>query len=1120
MRALARLVPAVLLASMLAPASGAAGASADATATHQADPQRLLAQARAFAATGRTADAVATFDRAASAFGARGDRTGQAAALAAKGEAQEVGGRFNDALRSARAALDLDLRSGERRRAVSDLVDAGIAEEDLNRYDAALRDDRRALGQARALQDRADEANALGSIGVVEMRRGQYADALRDHRQSLAIDRALGNSLGAGDELGRIGIAEEQLGAYDDALRDLDAALALHRRIVNVRGEAKTFNNIGIVDEHLGRFAAALAAHERALPFFRAIGNRLGEADDLDNIGIVDDDLGRYLPALAAHEQALALFRALGNRLGEAENLANTAIVDNDLGRYDESLRALDRALLLDRQIGNAPGEANALGSVGVVYENLGRFEDALAEFQEALAIHRKIGDRRGQASDLGDIGLALEEAGRPTDALAALEDAYGLDRALDNAAGEAADLNDVANLQERAGRYADALERHERALTLDRTTGDRLQQSEDLTNIGSEQNALGRSTDALASARAALRIERGLGAPESVWRALRVAARAEAALGRRDDALADYDAAIAHIEGVRAALGAVAERRSYFENKLFVYDEYVDYLRELDGRFPGRGYDRQALDIFEREQGRAFLEEVGQSSARRFSGVPPEVTARESELARAAERVDAQLARARTGASVDLPAVASLARESERLHAARTAFDERLRAAYPAYFALTHPRPADPGALQTLLAPGETMLVYAVLDDATALWVIDRTRLQLLTLPGGTNDVAAAVAAVLRGPQAVEDDLAHYVTSTRRLREHAAALAPQVAADSFALYRRLVPEPARAAVENSTQLLVVPTGPLYRLPFETLVTRDPADASPPHYLLEDRPVSYLSSASLLAVLRSAEKARRAPRYSVVAFANPEYGSDVPTTPASGPDGASFARMQSSALASVIGPRDVFPPLPGTDTEAKAVVAALAPQPDSRPLYEGEAASRETLLQLQAADCAKAPCLRDYRYVLFATHAVLPDEVEGLLQPALVLAHPERGDGFVTMSDVLGLTLDADVVSLSACNTGGGTLTHGDGVRGLTQAFMFAGTPVVTVTLWQLSDAAAAESTPAFYAGLTAGKSPAAALRDAKLALLHGDDALLRYPFFWAPTVIFGDGPGAGVASQ
>jgi CHAT domain-containing protein len=151
---------------------------------------------------------------------------------------------------------------------------------------------------------------------------------------------------------------------------------------------------------------------------------------------------------------------------------------------------------------------------------------------------------------------------------------------------------------------------------------------------------------------------------------------------------------------------------------------------------------------------------------------------------------------------------------------------------------------------------------------------------------------------------------------------------------------------------------------------------------------------------------------------------------------------------------------------------------------------------------------------------LFATHAVLPDEVEGLVQPALVLAHPERGDGFVTMSDVLGLTLDADVVSLSACNTGRGTLTHGDGVRGLTQAFMFAGTPVVTVTLWQLSDAAAAESTPAFYAGLKAGKSPAAALRDAKLALLHGDDALLRYPFFWAPTVVFGDGATRGTASQ
>jgi CHAT domain-containing protein/tetratricopeptide (TPR) repeat protein len=1098
-------VPVVTLAFALAVSttSGAAGGAG-----------AQLRLANAAAAAGRPVEALARFEHAAVLARARSDRRDEAAALAGRGEAQETLGRFESALESAQSARSLHLALGDRTRAAADLVDCGIAREDLNRYAAALADEQRALAEARAAHDRRDEAAALGAIGVAAMREGRIATALAADQASLRLDRSVGNRVGEGDELGRVGLVDDVLGRYGDALREFARALAVHRAIANRRGEAKTLNNLGIVEEHMGRYAAALRSHEQALPLFRAIGNRLGEASDEDNIGIVDEDLGRYLPALAAHESALSVFRALGNAAGEAADLANTAIVDTDLGRYDEALHDLDRALALDRRIDNPSGVADALESVGVVYEDLGRYEDALGEFQEALALHRKLGNPRGQAGDLGNIGVVLAELDRAGDAVDAESDAFELDRKLDDPAGEAADLNNVGNVLERAGRNAEALRAHRRALALDRAAGNRLQASQDLSNIGNEENLLGRSAEALAAARDALHGELGLDAPEAVWRALRVAARAEARLGRRDDALADYDAALGRIEALRASLEAGSERRSFFENKLFVYDEYLDYLRELDGRYPGRGYDRKALDVFEREQGRAFLEEIGQSSARTFSGVPPEVTARESELAAQTERVQTLLAKSRS-AAVDGAAVSALAGELADLLRSRAALESRLRVAYPAYFALTHPQPRDPATLQRLLAPGEVALVYAVLDDATALWVIDRSHLSLYSLTGGTRDVSAKVQAVLRGPQAMQDDLDHSITNPHILTERAAQLAPQVASDAYALYTWLVPPAARASVEAGSHLLVVPTGPLYQLAFEALVTRDPASEPEPHFLIEDRAVSYLSSASLLAVLRAAEAARRAPRYPVVAFADPAYAQ--PGQASADEDRSAVAKLQTNVLASYFGPRDYFPELPGSETEAKAVVAALDAPADSRPLYEGEDASRDNVLQLQAADCDKAPCLRDYRYLLFATHAVLPDQVEGLAQPSLVLAHPESGAGFLTMGDVLGLSLDADVVSLSACNTGRGTASHGDGVRGLTQAFMYAGTPVVSVTLWDLSDLAAAHLTPAFYAGLKAGKSPAEALRDAKLALLHGDDAILRFPYFWASTVIFGDG---GMAAE
>jgi CHAT domain-containing protein len=456
--------------------------------------------------------------------------------------------------------------------------------------------------------------------------------------------------------------------------------------------------------------------------------------------------------------------------------------------------------------------------------------------------------------------------------------------------------------------------------------------------------------------------------------------------------------------------------------------------------------------------------------------------------------------------------AFAALERERAALRARSGALARTLAQKYPAYYALTHPRPADPAALQSLLAPGQLMLVYSVLDDASALWVIDRQRVQLFSLPGATT-LAAGVAAVLNGPLAMQNAVhLNGAAGTTALGRIAAATLPGYERDAYALYRQLVPEAAQPALDAAQSLLIVPTGPLYKLPFDILVTRDPATPGAPRYLLEEHDVTYLSSASLLAVLRAAEADRRRAPYPILAFARPAFGAGAPADATH--NGPTAASLETHALASFAanGPAAAFDDLPNTEVEAKGVLSVLDPPAASEPLYEGDDASRANLMRLSAADCSRGPCLSDYRYLLFATHAVLPDQVAGLLQPSLVLAHPDRGNGFVTMGDVFGLSLDADFVSLSACNTGGGTYVRGDGVRGLTQAFMYAGTPAVSVNMWELSDVAGSQISPAFYAGLKAGKSPAEALRDAKLAILHGPDPLLQQPYFWGPTVIFGDG--------
>ena len=308
--------------------------------------------------------------------------------------------------------------------------------------------------------------------------------------------------------------------------------------------------------------------------------------------------------------------------------------------------------------------------------------------------------------------------------------------------------------------------------------------------------------------------------------------------------------------------------------------------------------------------------------------------------------------------------------------------------------------------------------------------------------------------------------------------------------------------------MQNAKTLVVIPSGPLYDLPWEALVTQDPAHANGrPNYLIQQHAISYIPSASLLGVVRAGMAGRHQAADPLLALARPAIGTAVVAVAT---DTDTYATEQTRAMRAIVSDsaQDLaaaFPDLPGAQIEADDVRAVLGAPPDS--ILSGDNASRSNLLALNAAGQ-----LTHYRYFLFATHAVLPDQIQGLTQPALVLAHPETGDGFLTMADIFGLTLNADFVTLSACNTGAGPHAAGEGISGLTRAFLFAGTPAMSVTLWEVDDQVAPKLTPAFFANLKAGYSPAESLRRAKLALISDPDARFAHPFSWAPTVVFGDG--------
>jgi CHAT domain-containing protein len=553
---------------------------------------------------------------------------------------------------------------------------------------------------------------------------------------------------------------------------------------------------------------------------------------------------------------------------------------------------------------------------------------------------------------------------------------------------------------------------------------------------------------------------------------------------------------AIDNIEKLRGGL-TVKEHKLYFmREKWFVYDDLIALLQMLHKKHPNKGYDHKAIEIFERQQGRVFLAEMGKSGARRFAGVPEDISQRDREL----EQQIAATRKHRNEALAQGKNAEPHQKRLEKLQAEQADFEKTLQSDYPAYYALKYPKPVALENLQKdILQAGELMLIYNVREESTDLWIVGKQDFALLSLPLTEKQIQQQVSAFR--DKSIESMISEIDTAEKRklkgieFKIHLENAVSDSLADfvetSHALYQQLLPEAAReliAKVKPDT-LYVIPTGALYRLPFSALVTVP--DEEEPHYLIQDNAIAYLSSASLLKTLRDAQQRRDTEeRQPFLAFADPVFQQEKC-------DGSEYLRTRNLLGCNYI------PQLPATKNMALNIAKLF----NATALYLGERASRENVLELNENEE-----LDDFRYVLFATHAVLPDELLYINQPALLLSYPEQG-GYLTMKDVFGLQMNADLVVLSACNSGQGENIKGEGVQALTRAFMYAGTQAVSVSLWAIHSMATQQLNQIFFTQLKKKRQYAEALRQAKMAMIEGEvEEIYSHPYFWAGFVVFGDG--------
>jgi CHAT domain-containing protein len=899
---------------------------------------------------------------------------------------------------------------------------------------------------------------------------GRYEVRIEELREATQADKnrfAAQQGLSEGNQL----LWQDTAESLPAAMAKYEDALGRWRGADDPAGEAETLQKIGSAHRRLGNISRALEYYLHALRLWRTVGNRVGEAHMLYSIGAVYDELDEKQQALDYLNQALVLRRAIGYRRGEADALINIGKIYFALNEPEKALDYYHQALWLKQAVGDLPGEADVLTDIAGVYLDRGETQNALEFYDQALRLHRTTGDRRGEPRALYHLGW----------------------------------------IHFCLGEMQKALDYYQQSLDKWRIMGDRRWQAMALHGIGLIYADWGNHDQALHWFRQALLLSREVGYRSHEAITLAAIARVERDRNHLLEARTQMEAALGLIESLRTTVASPELRSTYMASVQRYYEFYTDLLMRLDQRQPSEGHDAAALQASERARARSLLELLTETRTDVQQGVDPELKHRERATQARISAIQNQLIQVHSQASPDKSKIAQLEEELKQVEGEREQLEMEIRQKHPRYAELQYPQPLDLKAIQGLLDDQTALLEYAVGKESSFLFVVSQEGVHSFRLSpeGEINQLVQEVRAVLRQPSRQLSRYRDYLTYVRAARQ---------------LYEMLM-APAADVLATKQNLLIAPDGALYYLPFEVLLSKDAKRGGRPDYrglayMLKQWAISYVPSASVLASLRQNRPKPEGPQVAaalkaLLAFGDPVYESRPQTSdlrrqtkkPKTNNRGLGTRDKGQETHSVVQTLRGLFSdnsrwelhPLPETRREITGI--RRLHKPDEAAVYLGASAKEENVKDNEHLSTA--------RRIHFATHGVMSERLPQYSGLVLTLDDDPQEDGLLQVYEIFNLKLNADLVVLSACETGLGKEVKGEGIIGLTRAFLYAGTPSVVVSLWQVADHSTAGMMVKFYEELDRAVDKAEGLRRAKLGLMQTQR--YAHPFYWAPFILVGE---------
>lgn len=885
-----------------------------------------------------------------------------------------------------------------------------------------------------------------GSADTREEARELYASAL-------ALYEQIGDTAGQAEANGQLGYVSWWLDR-DAYLSYNQRALALRRELGDLKLVGNSLNDVGIYYFGIARDnESALKAFLEAEEVRWSIGDSTVLARMLPVIGQAYEGTGDFENASEYYKKASSLYLAVGDTAKFITQRNNAAgLLTDYMERHSDAL--VDMLELREelRAFDYPRAEALVTNSLGIVSRRLGDYASAIAYYQEVIQISEENGFDDLLAGAYNNIGVVYTWIGRPDRAVSFFERSLGQSQIEGVPEGIRNAHINLGNAHFELKDFDESLEHFRQARVTAAELGDSLWLGTIHTGFGNTLLRAGSPEKAAVEYQQALEIANAFDLADMLMGVQFGMGDVAEHLGKPNEALDWYMQAANTLESSRGMLRASEDKAGYLARSRYLFEDVIDFLSRQAVETGAASWTEEAFNFSEQAKARAFVDQLAEALANVQQGVDPVLLEDQAVLTDNLIYLRDELA-----AAPDKEARNALRAQIREQEIEFDRVERDLRERNPAYAALRYPDPVDLSTLQASLADDDLVLAYSVGDSSSTLWSITAGRATVHLLP-------------VRSEIKDRVDVLRYA-----LQDPSRSTSAQYADAAGGLFD-VIAGPARSDIEQAGNVIIIPDDVLHYVPFEALVMAPGDSYSDLSYLVNAAPVSYVQSASVLVQLQ--QRPAIVPTKELLAIGDPDFGGTN-----------ELSALRGNALQQ----------LPFSGEEVSAISGLF--ESSSVDLYTGDSATEMAIRDDIASNT--------YRFVHFATHGLINDDRPDFSALALARGN-SRGEGLLQASEIFNLPFSAELVVLSACETGLGQLVQGEGMVGLTRAFMYAGAGAIVASLWSVADASTAELMQYMYSDVVNNKASAAdALRSSKLSLIRNPET--AHPFHWAPFVFFGD---------